>query len=125
MTQTTDTNETTVTALHDGFDEPQVITDVLFTFPGEITHLMPAYTLIPVEFQNLNRITDWNKFVGHWLMRGNPFDAWDLRILPGVDGQLAIRHLATIGRSYQPKHKHKEAAMAWLLSRWFSSVTKK
>lgn len=113
------------TQLNDGFDAPQSISDVLFAFPGEIKHLMPDYSAIPAEFQNINHVTDWNKFIFHWLMRGNPFDAWELRTLPGVDGQVAIRHLATIGKSYQPKHEHKEAAMAWLLSRWFASVTKK
>lgn len=115
----------TITLLNDGFDQPQTISDVLFAFPGDVLHLMPEYTIIPAEFCNINHTTEWNQFIFHWLMRGNPFDAWDLHIRPGVDGQLAIRHLATIGRSYQPKHEHKEAAMAWLLSRWFSSAIKK
>lgn len=111
--------------LHDGFDSPQVISDALLAFPGEVRHLMPAYSTIPETFRSLGPNTEWGQFVSHWLFLGNPFSKWDLHLNPDIDGKLAIRHLRAILGSYQPKHEHKEAAVAWLLSRWFSSITRK
>jgi hypothetical protein len=37
-----------------------------------------------------------------------------------VDGELAIRHLQVIQASFEPKHEHKEAAVAYLASLWFT-----
>jgi hypothetical protein len=50
---------------------------------------------------------------------------WKYEIKPkeGVDVDKALRHIQAIMRSYQPKHEHKEAAVAYLLSQWFDDVT--
>lgn len=40
----------------------------------------------------------------------------------GIDVQHALSHIATIQRSYQPKHQHKRAAVAYLFDRWFKKV---
>lgn len=112
-----------MTDLNDGFDQPQEIDDVLNVFPGDVRHLMPLYSAIPEEFQRGH--TDWNRFVSHWFFRGDPFATWDLHVNPDVDPEKAFRHLSTILKSWQPKHEHKEAAVAWLASRWFSKIEKK
>ena len=39
------------------------------------------------------------------------------------DTNKAIRHLKAILVSYDPKHEHKEAGVAFLLSEWFEDVT--
>ena len=109
--------------LHDGFDEPAIITDALLAFPGDVRHLMPPHHTVPAEFTNMNAVTEWNRFVSHWLFTGNPLKVWDLHLHPEIDGGQAFRHLTAISRSFQPKHEHKEAALAWLLSRWFTAIT--
>jgi len=44
----------------------------------------------------------------------------EFRVAEGVDGGLAIRHLQVIQASFEPKHEHKEAAVAYLASPWFT-----
>jgi len=40
----------------------------------------------------------------------------------GIDQNKALRHIKAILGSFEPKHEHKEAAAAYLLSLWFKSV---
>ena len=112
-----------MTKLNDGFDQPQEISDALFVFPGDVRSLMPKLSEIPEDF--VRGHSEWNRFVSHWFFRGDPFAVWDLHTNPEVDPNLAFRHLSTIMKSFQPKHEHKEAAVAYLASRWFSKIEKK
>ena len=71
--------------------------------------------------------------VGEFVLAGRPVvlltdagaNEWFFRGLPkfpearaGIDENEAIRHLSAILKSFQPSHEHKEAAVAWLASRW-------
>lgn len=38
---------------------------------------------------------------------------------PGVDAHKALRAIKAVLGSYEPKHEHKEAACAFMLSEWF------
>lgn len=94
------------------------INDLEMAF-GEIKHL-PAWDNIPDQFKNMNVITFWNKFVSIWFFGGLTKEIIDM-ILPkdGVDKNKALRAIAAILKSWEPKHEHKEAGAAYLMSEWF------
>ena len=108
--------------MSDDFDQPKVISDLQMAFPATLGQLLPPWDSIPEEFQRGH--TPWNRFVGQWFFTGWPQDK-DLHQREDVDGELAFRHLYTILRSFEPKHEHKEAAVAWLMSRWFDRIEDK
>lgn len=117
--------EETVTVpppLNDGFDQPHEVSDVLLAFPGSVSDLMPPMSSIPEEFQNMNDHTDWNKFVTRWFFSGDALTHFDLYTREDVDAQAAWKHLSAVLRSWEPKHEHKQAAVAWLMSRWFLAI---
>lgn len=108
-------------ALNDGFDQPQVVSDVQFVFSANVSDLMPPFEAIPDEFKGGNN--EWNVFVREW-----GFGGWPSRGLysrEDVDSEKAFRHLQTILSSFEPKYEHKEAAVSWLASRWFAAVVEK
>lgn len=82
--------------------------------------LMPKMSEIPAEFQR-HEGTKWNKIQSRWFFSGLP-NGTEFKPKKGVNSDTAVRHLATIQRSFQPKHEHKEAAVAWLMSLWFEDV---
>ena len=77
---------------------------------------MPPHKDIPREF-NSDR-NEWTLWQRKWF-----FEGLDVTPEPkdGIDAKKAMRHLATIQRSWMPKHEHKEAAVAYLASLWFRS----
>lgn len=99
--------------------EPVETSQVLRAFPGDIDHLLPAYEDIPEEFKRLEN--PWVKFQRDWFFRGlSPDTQFGSR--EGIDAERAYYHLACIQRSYEPKHEHKEAAVAFLASLWFVGI---
>lgn len=109
-------------ALNDGYDQPMVVDDVLYAFPGHLDRLLPTYDSIPEEFRV--RENQWHKFVHDWFFRGWPEDR-DLFTREDVDPEIAFRHLHTIMKSFEPKHEHKIAGVAWLMSRWYAAIRPK
>lgn len=108
-------------ALGDGFDQPQEISAVKQAFPADLGDLIPKWEVIPDEFKpGTGGHTEWNKFISDWFFTGWPERGLFSRA--DVDPEKATIHLATILRSFEPKHEHKEAAVAWLTSRWFAAV---
>lgn len=105
--------------LNDGFDQPKEVSDLNLVFGGDMSQLLPDWESIPEEFKTWQG-TDWNKFVSKWFFGGakKTMVTFD----PAVDMTLALRHLKAIMMSFEPKHEHKEAGVAWLLSRWCESV---
>ena len=102
--------------------QPQPVDDATLAFPASVVErLMPPYNEIPKEFKNWNNETSWNKLTGRWFFEGLNDVKWDAK--PGIDPAVALRHIKTIMRSYEPKHEHKEAAVAYLMSLWFKRVT--
>ena len=100
--------------------EPKDVTDADVAFGGRVRDLMPAYKDIPDEFKR--GASPWCQWQSDWFFKG-------LSALPtarsGIDGKRAMRHLATIQRSFEPAHEHKEAAVAYLASQWFESPDSK
>lgn len=80
---------------------------------------MPPWENIPKEFKQFNG-TSWNKWQTKWFYQG--LTKADIPVpLEGIDLSIALRHLATIQGSFEPKHEHKEAAVAYLASLWFQT----
>lgn len=100
---------------------PQPLDNLRIAFPGTVADLMPAYADIPEDFR-LNRgdARAWIKFQQDWFFHGLPSGT---KFLPrdGIDLAEALRHLKAIQRSWEPKHEHKEAAVAYLASLWFET----
>lgn len=97
------------------------ISDIERAFPTSIKDFMPPYSEIPEEFKNQNRQTKWNEIVSHWFFKGlNP----KTQFIPveGIDPKKALKHISYILGSWEPKHEHKEAGVAFLLSQWFSDI---
>lgn len=97
----------------------QDVTDIDVAFPASVSHLMPAYADIPKPFKDGS--TKWNQLATDWFFCGIK----NLELTPkdGVDPTKALRHLKCIMGSFEPQHEHKEAAVAYLLSEWFTDVT--
>lgn len=101
------------------WSQPKDVTDLDIAFGGAVADLMPLMAEIPDEFKRSgNR---WVKVQQDWFFYGLSKPRWTPR--PQVDGEAAIRHLQAIQRSWAPKHEHKEAAVAYLMSLWFEDVT--
>jgi hypothetical protein len=112
-----------MTGLNDGFDQPHGISPIEMAFPANVLHLMPRFEDIPDEFRThygTKESAPWIKFQSDWFFRGTSKNA--LKPRAGVDVDAAWRHLAAIQGSFEPKHEHKVAAVAWLASRWFAEV---
>jgi len=79
--------------------------------------LMPSMEAIPREFHMTSGnawvalMEDWF-FVGLKSLKTEPKD--------GVDTDKAMRHISTVMRSFSSAHEHKTAAVAFLLSEWFT-----
>mgnify|MGYP001231120150 CR=1 FL=1 len=91
------------------------ISPAMMAFPADVMGMMPAYKDIPDKYKHGN--TPANDFVGTWFFSGLN----DPKFYPreGVDADKALRHLSCILRSFEPKHEHKTAAVAFLLDEWF------
>lgn len=86
---------------------------------GEIKHL-PKWEDIPAQFKNMNHHTFWNKFISQWFFGGVSKEAIEmLSPKSGVDKNKALKAVSAILRSWDPKHEHKEAGAAYLMSEWF------
>lgn len=98
----------------------QELSDVDLAFPARVEHLMPKYEDIPEEFKNWNNQSKFNKFFCDMFYRG--VNVTKLTPKEGVDPKKAWRHLRAIAGSFEPKHEHKEAAFAYLMSEWFEDI---
>ncbi len=96
---------------------PPKLDDVTVVFSG-IDH-MPRYADVPDAFKSHNG-NAYCKFMSDWFFTGRtPEDMARLTTKDGVDRADALRAIKAILGSWAPKHEHKEAACAWLLSEWF------
>ncbi len=100
------------------FEKPTPVDDITLAFPASVSALMPPMEDIPEEFMRMHG--KWNELTTCWFFRG----VKDLELKPkeGIDQDVALRHIRAILGSYEPKHAHKEAAVAYLLSLWFDDA---
>jgi hypothetical protein len=103
--------------------EIQDVSDLEMAFPADVEKLMPAWEEIPREFKysfavrGMNRWADIASDLFFHGLKGATFTP-----KPGIDTTKALRHIKAILGSFAPRHEHKEAAVAYLLSEWFESV---
>ena len=100
---------------------PVSVSSVNMVFGGDIEKLLPKYEDVPEEFKSGSYSHKWIKLFNTWFMQGLPENT-DFIPKEGIDPKAALRHIAAIMRSWEPKHEHKEAGCAYLLSLWFSDV---
>lgn len=81
-----------------------------------VTELMPAD--IPDEFYG--SCNAYAKHAQTWFSQGIAKSG--LRAKSGINSTNAIRHMAIIMHSWDPKHEDKIAAVAYLMSQWFDLV---
>ena len=98
--------------------KPALVTRLEMAFPTNVRELMPRMEDIPKEFKDRNNGTEWNRLFGDWFYNG--LESLDLTPKEGIDKEQALRHIQTVMGSWEPKHEHKEAAVAYLLSLWFT-----
>lgn len=91
---------------------------------GNIKHL-PKYDEIPQEFKGYGG-NAYVRAVSHWFFRGGEksdngvtIDGKRFVARAGVDANKALGAIKAILASWEPKHEHKTAGAAFLLSEWF------
>lgn len=97
---------------------PQDVDDLNAALGTKVKALMPPYEEIPKEFKSSSN--PWDRFFSDWFFGG--IELVDAIPMEGIDKKKALRHLGTICKSFEPKHEHKAAAVAYLASLWFASI---
>ncbi len=87
-------------------------------FGARAMDFMPKMEDIPESFTNQEK---WSKVTGHWFFCGLKNAKWTPKA--GVDQGKALAAVKAVLGSFAPKHEHKEAAVAYMLSEWFEDVT--
>jgi hypothetical protein len=95
--------------------------DVAF---GNVKH-MPKYEAIPEDFKRHNG-NEFCSAISKWFFKGAQkapdgiiIDGKQFTAKPGVDLSKALAAIRAVLGSFEPKHEHKEAACAFMLSEWF------
>jgi hypothetical protein len=97
------------------------VNDVDMAFGGNIKKLLPAYNDIPDEYKGFHSQNKWVEMVNDWFYCG--LKNLQLKPKAGVDPDKALRHIKAVMASFEPKHEHKIAGCAYLLSQWFEDVS--
>jgi len=102
------------------WDTPVEVSDVDLAFgAGVIGKFMPEWPEIP---KRLKSRTNANGIVSTWFFNGlDPKTVFHTK--EGIDFKMAIRQIRACMRSFDPKHEHKEAGVAFLLEQFFDGVT--
>lgn len=98
---------------------PQPLDAARSAFPANVRDLLPKWEDIPDEFKSFSG--KWQDVVTAWFFSGVQNCQWKPR--EGVDTQAALLHVGACMGSFEPKHEHKEAGCAYLLSEFFEDVT--
>jgi len=103
---------------------PVKVTQLDLAFPARALPLMPPMDAIPAEFRGTGSTpasAKWRQFQTTWFFKGLAGVQFGRK--EGIDAETALRHLQVIQGSYEPKHEHKQAAVAYLASLWFTDYS--
>jgi hypothetical protein len=103
------------------FEQPTPIDAATAAFPAGVRELMPLQADIPDE---IHRGRTWgNRLFNDWFFTGiKSLDG--LMPKEGIDKTAALRHIRAVMGSWEPKHEHKESAVAYLFGKWFEPTSK-
>jgi len=80
-----------------------------------INVLVPPHKEIPPDYQGRAK---FEQLQSKWFFKG--LDEGEMPAAkPGIDEQMAMKHLYTVQNNREIKHEHKIAGVAWLMSMWF------
>lgn len=102
------------------FSKPSPVTALDLAFPANVMHLMPEWADIPQECKQWSY--PFAKIASMWFFEGLP-KGFSMKPRDRIDPTQAMRHLRCILGSFEPKHEHKIAAVAYLMSLWFEAPT--
>ena len=94
---------------------PRPVSDVDFAFPATVIgRYIPDWGQLPKPFQQFT--SGYEKLAYHAC-----FHSVELRpeaLIERIEADMASRQLSAVARSFEPRHEHKQAALAFLLSLW-------
>ncbi len=95
--------------------KPRKIDAVAAAFgAADVRDLLPPWDSIPDEFKGYRNPTV--QTVERWFFDGGRLAC---KAKPWIDEKLARIHLGSVMRSFEPRHEHKVAGVAYLISLWF------
>lgn len=95
------------------------VTDVDVVFATR-PHGLPDWDDIPDEFrEGSGDARFWHHVVDTLFFNGGKLSDFGLKPKAGVDSNKAHRALRCCLTSWEPKHEHKTAGVAYMLSEWF------
>jgi hypothetical protein len=79
---------------------------------------LPEYAVIPDDFKKGNTV--WNRLFKKWFYGGLK----ELSLTPkdGIDTKKAVKLIRAHMGSFEPKHEHKEAGVAYMMSMLFDDA---
>lgn len=96
------------------FSAPWEFTELDLAFPTNTLAAMPKYEDVASFRGRFDRLfADWF-YWGLSSLKGTP--------KPGIDANKAFAHVRFIMGGFDSKHEHKEAAVRFLLDKWFESI---
>lgn len=97
------------------------VSDVMLAFPAGVVRegYLPAWDDIPKEFKDRGN-NKWRDLFSKLFLTGGQ-SGMDLYLQAKSDADIgkAWRHINACMGSFEPKHEHKEAGVAFLFSEWF------
>ena len=76
----------------------------------------PPMAVIPEQFKTHDG--PYQDVVSELFFRGGKLADYGLSIKPSIDNLKAMTALRALLHSFEPKHEHKTATVAWALSEW-------
>ena len=99
----------------DDWSQPKSASDLDYAFPAVVIgRFIPCWDDLPAPFRN--RSSGFEELATHVAFNAVSFRDGVLR--DGIDAHMANRQISIVARSFEPKHEHKEAGLAYLLSLW-------
>jgi hypothetical protein len=101
------------------WNNPKPVTDLDLAFPSHVIgSYLPLEKDIPKEFWKCHNT--FNE-MSESIFLGTTAN-WGFQLNQGIDLEMFKRHIKTCLGSFEPKHEHKIAGVAYLLSLWCSEV---
>lgn len=101
------------------WSKPTVLDRVDQAF-GKMSELLPAWNDIPEDFKSFmgtGEAKKWVQAVANIFYSG--VRVTEVKMKNGIDRTVVMRHLMSVLHSWEPKHEHKTAGVAYLMSLWF------